>query len=202
MAEEEVDGSSPRFAAAMARIDAVNAGDPRRETWEGREHPGELLYSQRMSAWLERLEPEASEALRLAARAQHIARWKIPRSRYPMDRQGYKQWRTELGRFHAETAADILRESGYGDETIKRVSSLLQKKRLKTDPECQTLEDVICLVFLEFYLAGFAPRHSEKKIVNILRRTWAKMSDKGREAALGLDLPPPLRTLIEKALAA
>ncbi len=185
--------SETRLEQALSRIDAFNRGDP-----EGKE----LLYSQRMSAWLGKLAPEASEALQIAARAQHIGRWTIPRDSYPRDRAGYKRWRTDLGRFHADKTAEILAEVGYDEELIARVESLLQKKMLKTDPECQTLEDVICLVFLEYYFADFAPQHSEDKVVNILRRTWIKMSDRGRHAALDLDIEPELRRLVEKALAA
>lgn len=180
-----------RLSQALARIDAFNARDPLGK---------QLLYSQRMSAWLDRIEPGASEALRIAARAQHIGRWTSPRERYPMDRAGYKRWRTDLLRFHAETTAGILREVGYDDELIERVSSLLKKKNLKTDPDCQTLEDVICLVFLEFEFEEFATQHDDEKLIRILQRTWIKMSDRGRQAALGLALPDHLAALVSKAL--
>ena len=183
---------SEKLQEAIARIDAYNAQDP-----AGKELP----YSRRMTAWLEKLEPDASEALKIAARAQHIGRWTSPREDYPIDRAGYKRWRTDLADFHARTTAEILQEVGYGDETIARVESLLKKKRLKTDPECQTLEDVICLVFLEHYFAEFAPKHPEEKVVFILQRTWLKMSERGHQAALGLELPPDLAALVKKALA-
>lgn len=192
---------SERFQNAVRAIDAVNADDPKRESAGGVERPKELLYSERMTAWLAQLQPDASPALRLAVRAQHIARWKIPRSDYPRDRAGYRRWRSDLGRFHAETAAGILRLAGYGDEAITRTRELIEKRRLKADPECQTLEDVACLVFLEYHLDDFAVSQSEEKLVNILRRTWLKMSEQGREAALKLDLAPAPRALIEKALA-
>ena len=174
------------------RIDDFNRRDPRGK---------ELDYGRRMSACLARFAPEASEALQVAARAQHIGRWMIPRSDYPTDRAGYKRWRSDLGRLHADKAAEILAEAGWGEERIARVKSLLQKKMLKTDPECQTLEDIACLVFLEHELADFAPRHPENKIIHILRRTWLKMSERGRQAALRLPLAPELRALIDKALA-
>ncbi|MCB9383917.1 MAG: DUF4202 domain-containing protein [Bryobacterales bacterium] len=181
-----------RFERAIEKIDAYNANDPRHK---------ERLYSERMSTWLMKLEPVASEPLRLAARAQHIGRWTTPRGNYPMDRRGYKQWREELADFHAETTAKILRETGYGEEEITRVRSLLKKKNLKTDPECQTLEDVICLVFLEYEFADFATKHREEKVIRILQRTWLKMSERGHKAALGLQLPPELARLVQKALA-
>lgn len=193
--------ASERFHEALRRIDAANAEDPNQEIVDGEAQPKELVYSRRMSAWLERLAPDASEALRLAARAQHIRRWTIPRAAYPMDRPGYHRWRTTLARFHADTAGAILRELGYEDTTIARVQSLLRKERLKSDPETQTLEDVICLVFLENHFADFARRHDEAKLLEVLRKTWAKMSPQGRQAALGLDLPPAARAIVEKALA-
>ena len=181
-----------RFDVAIRLIDQANAEDP---------HGKELLYSQRMSNWLERVEPGASEALRLAARAQHVRRWAIPRSDYPMDRIGYLTWRTTLGKFHAEEATRILREVGYDEATIGRVASLVRKERIKSDAEAQTLEDVICLVFLENYFAEFAASHDEEKVVNILRKTWRKMSERGRGVALTLEIPPAARRLVERALA-
>ena len=181
------------FKAAMAAIDSFNAADP--------EHPKELFYSRRMSNTLDRFEPSASEALRLAVHAQHIGRWQIPRADYPMDRAGYKRWRTDLAMFHAETAGSMLEEAGYQPETIERVQSLILKKRLKTDAEAQTLEDVACLVFLEHYFAEFADEHTDEKLIRIIQRTWLKMSDKGHEQALSLALPGRLAKLVGQALA-
>jgi hypothetical protein len=183
---------SNRFDAAVRLIDAANAEDP---------HGRELLYSQRMSAWLARIEPDASEALRLAARAQHVRRWTIPRSDFPMDRIGYLKWRTTLYRFHAEQAAAMLREAEYDEGTVARVGSLIRKEGIKQDAEAQALEDVICLVFLENYFAEFAAQHDEEKVVGILRKTWRKMSERGRGVALGLAMPPAARRLVERAIA-
>ncbi len=153
-----------------------------------------------MTDWLLRIHPEASEPLRLAARAQHICRWTRPRVDYPMTRAGYHRWRTDLGRFHAETAAKILHESGYDQNTIDRVASLLRKEHLKTDPDAQTLEDVICLVFLENYFADFAAQHPREKVIEIVRKTWKKMSPRGHEQALGLALSPVAAELVAEAL--
>jgi hypothetical protein len=190
-----------RFDQAIARIDEANAEDPRTEVVDGEEVAGELLYGRRMSARLARFAPEASEALRLAARAQHVCRWRIPRDRYPTGRAGYKRWRSELARLHAELAGEILRQVGYDEKLVARVGDLLQKRRLATDAEVQTLEDVACLVFLEHYFAAFAAKHEEAKLVDILQKTWRKMSERGRAAALALELPPEARALVEKALA-
>lgn len=176
---------------AIDQFDAQNARDP---------HGKELIYAQRMSQWLDRLEPNASEALKLATRSQHICRWEIPRSKFPMDRTGYLDWRKTLYQFHADMAGKIMREVGYDDAMIERVQSLLKKEKIKADPEMQTLEDVICLVFLENYFADFAREKDEAKLLNIIKRTWAKMSPRGQEMAMGLDLSDQDRALIGKAL--
>ena len=189
-----------RFHAAIARFDAANADDPTTEVFEGVVYPKELLYAQRMTAWLDKLVPEASEALRLAVRCQHIQRWSIPRHTYPMDRHGYLRWRTTLAKFHADTAAAILRDVGYDDATIPRVQTLLRKERLKRDPEVQCLEDVICLVFLESYFAAFATQHDTMKVLDIVRKTWQKMSPRGHEVALTLPMSPEARQLVAQAL--
>jgi uncharacterized protein DUF4202 len=189
-----------RFNTAIARFDAANAEDPSTEVFQGVVYPKELLYAQRMTAWLDKIAPDASEALRLAVRCQHIQRWTIPRHTYPMDRHGYLRWRTTLARFHADTAAAILRDVGYDDATTQRVHTLLRKERLKRDPEVQCLEDVICLVFLENYLAAFATQHDEVKVLDILRKTWTKMSPRGHEVALTLPMSPEARRLVAQAL--
>ena len=194
-----------RFDAAIAAFDEANGEDPNLVVDHGATYPKELLYARQMTRWLDRLVPDASEALRLAARCQHIRRWKIPRGDYPMDRAGYLKWRTELKHFHARLAGEILAHVGYddgtiADGTIARVQSLLRKEKLKRDPESQQLEDVVCLVFLENHLVDFAERHAEEKVVDIVRKTWIKMSPAGHEAALALELPPEARALIEKAL--
>jgi hypothetical protein len=193
--------SEERFAAAIDRFDAANARDPNVTIVDGAPQPKELVYARRMTDWLSRLEPNASEAVQLAARSQHLMRWSIPRESFPMDRPGYLKWRTTLYDFQAERAGEILREVGYDDETIGRVKSLVRKQGIKTDPEMQLLEDVICLVFLEHYFAEFAADHDEEKLIRILRRTWAKMSPRGHVVALGLELPERERALIERALA-
>jgi hypothetical protein len=193
-----------RFKRAIAGFDAANAQDPNRERANGGNHPKELLYAERMSAMLDRYAPDASEALRLAVRCQHIQRWKIPRGEYPKTPQGYKQWRTRLMEFHAETAGAILRASGYDDDMTRRVQALLKKKGLKINAETQLLEDVIDLVFLEHYLAVFVAGHGEydeAKWIDILRKTSEKMSARGRAAALSqIALPRHLSPLVHKVL--
>jgi hypothetical protein len=153
-----------------------------------------------MSEWLDRLEPEASEPLRLAVRCQHIGRWEYPRGDWPQGRTGYLQWRTRLARHHADVAGRILEEAGYDASTVARVQSLVRKENLKSDREAQRLEDVAGLVFLEFYFADFAPKHDDEKVIGILRKTWRKMSDEGRRAAARLEMPADARALLDRAL--
>lgn len=193
------------YQATIAAFDRANAEDPNKEIFEGNTHPKELLYAQRMSQMQERYAPEASEAVRLAVRAQHIQRWKIPRSDYPMDRRGYLQWRTGLYKFHAETAGRIMQEAGYDDAMIARVQAIISKKGLKINAETQLMEDVADLVFIEYYMIGFASQHPEyddAKWMEIIRKTWQKMSSRAHEFALAgkNKLPEALAPLIMKAV--
>jgi len=195
-----------RFAAAIAQFDAANAQDPNSDTSGGTSRPKEVVYADRMSAMLERFVPAASEALLLAARCQHIERWKIPRSEYPQTRAGYQQWRASLRDFHADRAGGILRDVGYDDATIARVRALIRKERMKSDPDAQALEDVVALVFLENYLEDFVATHAdydEAKFVDILQKTARKMSARGRAAALeDISAPRALRAVIANAIKA
>jgi hypothetical protein len=190
-----------RFQAAIERFDAANRQDPNSRVFEGQSFPQQLLYARQMTRWLERLEPDAAETLRLAARCQHLCRWTIPRSEYPLDRAGYYRWRTRLYDFHAEKAGGILAEVGYDAATIARVQDLLRKKNLKSDPQMQALEDVACLVFLENDFADLARRHDAAKIGDIIRKTWKKMSPRGRQAALEMPMTDADRALLQAALA-
>ncbi len=191
-----------RFQQVIRSIDEANSEDPNSEVDGGVAQPKELLYGMRMQAWVEKLDPGAPEALRLAARSQHICRWEIPRSDYPMDRKGYLRWRTTLYAFHADKASEILRVAEYDDETIERVGTLLQKRNLRTDADVQTLEDAAALVFLVHHLDDFLKRDDieEEKAINIIRKTWKKMTERGHEAASALELSPESTALLEKAL--
>lgn len=188
------------FYNASQWIDAENAQDPNIETVESISFPKELLYSNRMYEKLMDFYPNASEAVQIASKAQHICRWKIARESYPMDRVGYLKWREDLKKFHAKTTAEILEKAGYDADFIARVSFLIEKKLLKKDEETQLLEDVICLVFLEFYLEPFVEKHDKEKLKNIILKTWNKMSDKGHEDALKINYAPTNLALIKEAL--
>jgi hypothetical protein len=190
-----------RFNRAMALFDAANAEDPNRD--EGQ--PKELLYGQRMSDMIGRFAPDASEAAQLAVRAQHIRRWTVPRNTYPMTKEGYHAWRTGLYTFHADTAGELMREAGYDDAMIARVKKAVGKRGIKVNAETQLLEDIANLVFIEHYMLPFAhskPEYDEAKWLEIIRRTWGKMSKNAQAFALsgGIKLPQPLVPLITKAI--
>ena len=197
--------AAPRFERAIALFDKANAEDPNRETADGQEWPKELLYARRMTEMLARFAPDANEVVRLACRAQHICRWKIPRRDYPMTPEGYQRWRTTLYKFHADLAGDLMREAGYDEATIEEVKKVVGKRGLKVNPDTQMMEDVVDLVFIEHYMLGFAgqkPDYPEDKWLDIIRKTWKKMSAAGHEFALSgkIKLPEALVPLIVKAV--
>lgn len=195
-----------RFEKAIALIDAANSEDPNQETSEGKNWPKELLYAHRMSDMLERYVPNnADDAIKLAVRAQHIQRWKSPRSDYPMDRKGYHLWRTGLYKLHADIVADLLMSAGYDSEFIERVKQIVGKKSLKTSPDVQLLEDIAGLVFIEHYILDFVGRHpeyNEEKWIDIIRKIWNKMSGQAHQfvRAGHIKLPESLATLIEREI--
>ena len=192
-----------RFKNTIALFDAANSTDPNIETFSGKDYPKELLYSQRMSAWLGKYQPDASEALQLAARAQHICRWKIPRSEYPLGRVGYNKWRTTLAKMHSDLATEIIRQVGYDQAMCVQVNALLMKDRMLLEcQDGQTLEDVICLVFLEYYFVAFASKCNEQKLPGIVRKTWRKMSERGHQAALTIAplWPADLLEIVKKEI--
>jgi len=189
-----------RFETAIALIDKANSEDINTYEVSGINYPKELLYSQRMTRKLLQFEPNASKALQIAARAQHICRWKIARDEYPMDRLGYLKWRETLKRMHGALTTDILKQVGYDDQFTDRVKAIILKKLIKKNEESQSLEDTICLVFLDYYFEEFATKHNEEKIIDILKKTWIKMSDKGHEAALKLTFSEKSLALVKEAI--
>ncbi len=189
-----------RFEAALRRFDEANARDPNTEEADGVSRPREWLYAQRLTRWVLRLCPDASEVLRLAARCQHLCRWEIPRQSYPMTRAGYLQWRAMLKKFHAQKAGDTLREAGYPEDIIRRVQDLNLKKNFPADPESRVLEDALCLVFLEFQFADLAAKNDDEKMINVLHKSWGKMTDAGRAEALKLNYSEREKALLQRAL--
>lgn len=191
---------SPRLQRAFNAFDDYNSRDTVRETFEGKDYAKEVLYAERMTARLNAFAPDASEALQLAARSQHIGRWEIPRGTYPMDRKGYLQWRNELKTHHARVAADILTACGYDATVIDEVTFLLQKKELYHNAGTQLLEDVICLVFIEYYLEAFAAAQDDAKVVDIIRKTLKKMSGRAIEEAGKIAVSSRIAALIGQAV--
>jgi hypothetical protein len=200
-------GDDARIAATRARFFALHALDPRPAPDEGREVSFETAYHARLERWLARRAPDASPALRLAAMAQHVGRHALPRADFPDGPAGYKRWRAAAALRHATIAEATLRDAGWDDATVVRVRALLLKKGLGADaaardPEAQILEDAVCLAFLDGELPAFAAKHPEDKVVDVLRKTWAKMSPAGRAAARALVAVAPagLRALVDRAL--
>lgn len=200
MTESFQPADNGRFEAALRRFDDENARDPRTETAGGSVQPRELLYARRLNSWVLRLCPNASEALRLAARCQHLCRWEIPRKTYPMTRLGYLQWRTALKHLHAQKTGDILRELGYAEDIIQRVQDLNLKKNFPGDPEARVLEDALCLVFLEYQFADLAAKTVEDKTVNALQKSWQKMTPAAQAEALKLNYGEREKILLRRAL--
>jgi hypothetical protein len=186
---------------AYRRFDAANAEDPNTIEVEGQPQPKELVFAKRLSSAVMALDPDASTALRLAARCQHIMRWEMPRSSQPMGRTGYLKWRTLLKKFHAEQSAKILTAAGYDADLIKQVQELNLKKNLKTDRDCQTLEDGLCLVFLEHQFDALIADTEEEKLLGIVRKTWAKMSPHGQQATSKITFSEQGTRVLQQALA-
>ena len=192
-----------RLQAVISEIDAANAQDPRKELANGSSYPREVIYSERLSACLSRLYPEASEALRIAARAQHIRRWEIPRSGYPLGRDGYNAWRTACRDHHAALTSAIMRRHGYAEGEIAQVVKIIRKEQLKRDPESQALENVVAVVFVQHYLEAFVADHKDyddAKLAGILRKTLRKMDAAGHAAVLALPLSEGTGRLVGLAL--
>jgi Domain of unknown function (DUF4202) len=189
-----------KMERALALFDDYNRRDPHIFEHEGAPYPAEYFYALRLSDWVRRLEPGASESLLLASRCQHIGRWELPRSQYPAGKAGYFSWRTALARFHAGKAGEMLEEAGYDPDTRQAVASLLLKENLRKDPDMQVMENALCLVFLEFQYEDFLKLHEDAKMIRILKKTWAKMSAPGRNAALGLSFSEKGKALIGAAL--
>lgn len=193
------------YDRARDLIDAANSADPNQVKANGREWPKELLYSERMSDMLERFKPDSDEVMKLAIRSQHIERWKSSRKDYPEGRIGYLQWRKDLYKIQASRAAELMQEAGYDEDSSKRAWQAVAKKNIKGNPDTQLLEDVTDLVFLEHYMLEFVGKHpdySEEKWLEIVRKTWHKMSPDAQQFALSgaVILPESLVPLIHKAV--
>lgn len=189
-----------KLDTAFKLFDEYNKQDPHIINYEGVDYPAEYFYALQLYNWVKKLDPNASEALLLASRAQHIGRWKIPRETYPSGKAGYYKWRIELAKFHTEVAAQLMQQAGYNEETIKKVQHIILKEHLREDEEVQVMENALCLVFLEFQYAGFIAKHDDESVIRILRKTWNKMTEAGRVAALSLSYNGRGKNLIMQAV--
>ncbi|MBC8052749.1 MAG: DUF4202 domain-containing protein [Sphingobacteriaceae bacterium] len=190
-----------KFEKAIKLFDNYNSNDPKQYTWQGATYPQELFFALKVYQWVITLEPTASEALLLASRCQHIGRWESPRESYPQGKAGYLNWRSNLAKYHAEKASLLLTEAGYSQVIIDQVQRIVLKQQLKTDSEVQTIENALCLVFLQFEYDDFITKHDDVKVIRILQKTWSKMTEPGRNAALTLTFSERGTELIKKALA-
>jgi len=197
--------TSSRLATVLTAIDKINSEDPNFTSIDGISQPNELLYGQYMTTCLEQYFPHSNELLRIAVRAQHIKRWHLKRTEFAAGKAGYYQWRIEQGKFHAQLTKTLMLENGFDEKEAETTACILRKEKLKTNSDTQTLEDVACLVFLQYYFDAFAAKYTEKdneaKIIRIVQKTWGKMSERGHEIALSLTLPDHLAKLVAKALA-
>ncbi|WIA29511.1 hypothetical protein OEZ86_012012 [Tetradesmus obliquus] len=192
--------TSPRLQQVLDAIDTLNAQDPRTVSWQGQDLPYELAYSQWLTEWVLQLQQQPSEELRIVARGQHVQRWKTPRSSYPEGKAGYFQWREGLKASHAATVVEIMQAAGYDEASQQRVTRFILKKDLKKDPENQVVEDALCLVFMQHQFADLLTKEGPDKMVDIVRKTWAKMGEGGRAAALSLALPADQAAVVQRAL--
>lgn len=192
--------SDERLTRAIAAFRAANAEDPNTIDDGGVERPRELVDAERLAAWVRRLEPQASEPLTLASYCQHLQRWQSPRESYEPGRIGYLKWRKDLHRLHADAAERILRDAGYGDDTILAVREINLKQSMRTNADVQAMEDALCLSFLEHEFGDFSAKHDDAKVIDIVQKTWRKMSDKAHEIALTLPLSGRPLELVQRAL--
>jgi hypothetical protein len=189
-----------KFRQACEEIDKIHKLDKTKEIIDGVEYPAEAVYADRLLKRLESFVPNAPEHIKLACLCQHFKRWEIPRNSYIMDKVGYLKWRKSLYIYQSEEAAEILEKVGYSSDLIEKVKLLIQKKEIKKNHEAQIIEDVACLVFLEFYLDEFSKKHEVEKLKSIIDKTWTKMSEHAREEALKINFPVELKTIILEAI--
>jgi hypothetical protein len=189
-----------KLTQAFELFDTYNQQDPTSFIWEGTSYPQEYFMALKLHEWVERLTPEASEPLLLASRSQHIGRWTVSRNSYPEGKVGYLTWRKDLGKFHAKTAGELMAQVGYDAETIERTQQIILKQRIKQDAEVQTIENALCLVFLEYQYEAFHPKHEADKVIDILKKSLLKMDAHGHSFALKLSFSEKGLSYVQEAL--
>ncbi len=189
-----------KLEKAFELFDAFNKQDPGTITWEGIAYPAEYFYAVQLHNWVLKLAPAAGEMLLLASRSQHIGRWKVPRNSYPEGKSAYLRWRTDLAKYHAETTGEFMLQAGYSVEEVKAVQQIIRKEQLRLNPEVQVIENALCLVFLQFQYEDFIAKHDDKKVITIIKKSWAKMTEPGRDAAMNLHFSEKGKALLLEAL--
>lgn len=189
-----------KLEKAFELFDAFNKQDPGTISWDGVVYPAEYFYAVQLHNWVLKLEPAAGEMLLLASRSQHIGRWKVPRNSYPEGKSAYLRWRTDLAKYHAETAGQLMLQAGYSLEEVKPVQQIIRKEQLRSNPEVQVIENALCLVFLQFQYEDFIVKHDDEKVITIIQKSWKKMTDPGRNAAMTLHFSDKGKALILEAL--
>jgi hypothetical protein len=189
-----------KLNTAFEQFDAYNKKDPNSFTWENTTYPQEYFLAIKLYDWVKQLDPNAGEELLLASRSQHIGRWEIPRHTYPEGREAYLKWRKDLALYHAEKASTIMESVGYSPEQIARTKQILLKQKIKVDHDVQTMENALCLVFLQFQYEDFYPKYEADKVVNILKKSLLKMDAHGHQFALGLNCSENGLHYIQEAL--
>lgn len=190
---------SSAYDRARELIDRAHEADPSRLA-DGR--AAERVYADRMETWVARLVPEISPLLRLGARCQHLERWQVPRTSFPEGKPGYLAWRRHLYTRQADRAQALLEEAGVPTDEARELHAWVSKSGLKTNAGTQALEDAAVLVFLENEIEDFAARHTDyprEKFVEILRKSWRKLSPTAQQAASNLPLSAPIAELVREA---
>ena len=189
-----------KLEEAFELFDTYNKQDPNKIIWNSISYPLTYFFALQLHDWVIKLNPDAGEALLLASRSQHIGRWTSARTSYPEGKAGYLQWRTDLKKFHAAKSGALMREAGYEEKVIEHTQHIILKKDLRTDQEVQTIENALCLVFLQYQFDEFILKHDEKKVLHVLQKSWGRMTGPGREAALSIVYSDKGKDLLDKSL--
>ncbi len=189
-----------KIIVAIKIFDEINSLDPNRIQFHGEDFPKEILYSNWLTLWVEKLNPVKSDALRLASRCQHLKRWEISRDKYPEGLKGYMQWKKELLKFHADESEKVLRNLHIDESIIQQVRKINLKQDIRNNPEVQIMEDALCLVTLEFQLEEFSLKHTDEKMIEIIRKSWNKMSNSARDKAKKITYSPRVLKLVLEAI--
>ena len=144
-----------------------------------------------MLSILQKVQPNASLELQMAAQCQRISRWSIPRTTFSMDKKGYYQWRAAIMEHQLSVTSSVLKQAEINQQSIEIVVDTLKNKADKTNINASIIEDTACLTFIKWYLVPFAGQFDPEKAKVILQKTANKMSERG------LKLIPELQLSVE-----